>query len=160
MPDQYAMNCAAAVRAMPKPSTSKHRKTTLLSTWGRRCFPPGSSSPNLFSEDPQFISCLAGAPNRQPWAAKRCPGNIDPNPVDTSANACLTDGQIATLQFVYRPYTFAAPLSNNVASFGMWLPNTDPSGSGLIVDPRFKGQEGAPENAPMHSHLGVLGVTA
>ena len=28
-------------------------------------------------------------------------------------------------------------------TFGMWLPNTDPSGSGLISDARFKGQEGA-----------------
>ena len=41
----------------------------------------------------------------------------------------------------------------------MWLPNTDPSGSGLISDVRFKGQEGAAADAPMHSHLGVLGVT-
>lgn len=41
----------------------------------------------------------------------------------------------------------------------MWLPNTDPSGSGLIVTTRFRGQESATENAPVHSHLGVLGVT-
>ena len=41
----------------------------------------------------------------------------------------------------------------------MWLPNTDPSGSGLISDVRFRGQEGAAADAPMHSHLGVLGVT-
>jgi feruloyl esterase len=41
----------------------------------------------------------------------------------------------------------------------MWLPNTDPSGSGLILPARFQGQEGAPADAPMHSHLGVLGVT-
>ena len=41
----------------------------------------------------------------------------------------------------------------------MWVPNTDPSGSGLIVNTRFRGQEGAAENAPFHSHLGVLGVT-
>jgi len=41
----------------------------------------------------------------------------------------------------------------------MWLPNTDPSGSGLISDVRFRGQEGAAVDAPMHSHLGVLGVT-
>jgi Tannase and feruloyl esterase len=34
-----------------------------------------------------------GKPNRHPWAAKRCPGNTDPNPADTSADACLTDGQ-------------------------------------------------------------------
>jgi len=41
----------------------------------------------------------------------------------------------------------------------MWVPNTDPSGSGLILNARFRGQEGAPDTAPMHSHLGVLGVT-
>ncbi len=41
----------------------------------------------------------------------------------------------------------------------MWLPNTDPSGSGLISDVRFRGQEGAAPDAAMHSHLGVLGVT-
>jgi feruloyl esterase len=41
----------------------------------------------------------------------------------------------------------------------MWVPNTDPSGSGLILNTRFKGQEGAADAAPMHAHLGVLGVT-
>src|SRR5262249_36500854 len=49
--------------------------------------------------------------------------------------------------------------ANGVTAFGMWTPNTDPSGSGLILPNRFKGQEGAPENAAKHSHLGVLGVT-
>src|SRR6185312_6585995 len=64
-----------------------------------------------------------------------------------------------TLKMVYSPYIFATPLANGVKSFGMWFPNTDPSGSGLIVPARYKGQEGAAENAPKHSHLGVLGVT-
>jgi Tannase and feruloyl esterase len=41
----------------------------------------------------------------------------------------------------------------------MWVPNTDPSGSGLILNARFRGQEGAAEGAPMHAHLGVLAVT-
>ena len=112
-----------------------------------------------------YMACRAifdvsqGAPNRHPWAAKRCPNNLDPNPADTSATACLTDGQISTLEFVYRRYRFATPLANDVASFGMWLPNTDPSGSGLIVPVRFRGQEGAAADAPLHTHLGVLGVT-
>jgi feruloyl esterase len=112
-----------------------------------------------------YIACRArfdmsqGSPERNPWEARRCPNNVDPNPTDTSAAACLTDGQIATLRLVYSRYRFATPLANNVRTFGMWLPNTDPSGSGLIVDTRFKGQEGAAENAPMHTHLGVLGVT-
>ena len=112
-----------------------------------------------------YLACRAifdvhqGAKNRHPWASKRCPNNVDPNPADTSANACLTDGQISTLEFVYTHYPFAAPLANGVKSFGMWLPNTDPSGSGLILGARFRGQEGAPEDAAMHSHLGVAGVT-
>jgi feruloyl esterase len=97
--------------------------------------------------------------NSNPWSAKRCPDNVDPNPEDTSANACLTNGQISTLNFVYSRYRFATPLANGVKSFGMWLPNTDPSGSGLIVPNRYRGQEEAADNAPVHSHLGALGVT-
>jgi feruloyl esterase len=112
-----------------------------------------------------YMACRAifdvteGAPNRHPWTAKRCPDNVDPNPADTSTKACLTDGQISTLEVVYSRYRFATPLANNVRTFGMWVPNTDPSGSGLIVDTRFKGQEGAAPDAPLHTHLGVLGVT-
>ena len=112
-----------------------------------------------------YMACRAifdvtqGVRNRQPWAAKRCPNNVDPSPEDTSASACLTDGQISTLQFTYARYPFAAPLAHGARTFGMWLPNTDPSGSGLILSARFRGQEGAAESAPMHSHLGVLGVT-
>ena len=100
-----------------------------------------------------------GAPNRRPWAAKRCPNNVDPDPADTSANACLTDGQISTLELTYSRYRFATPLAHGMETFGMWLPNTDPSGSGLILNARFRGQEGAAAEAPMHSHLGALGVT-
>jgi feruloyl esterase len=112
-----------------------------------------------------YMACRAifdvkqGAKGRKPWAAKRCPDNVDPNPADTTAAACLTDGQISTLEFVYSRYAFSAPLANGVRTFGMWLPNTDPSGSGLISDVRFRGQEGAAADAPMHSHLGILGVT-
>jgi len=112
-----------------------------------------------------YMACRAifdlsrGAPNRHPWVAKRCPNNIDPDPSDTSANACLSDGQISTLEFVYSHYKFASPLANGVREFGMWTPNTDPSGSGLILPARFRGQEGAVAEAPMHAHLGVLGVT-
>jgi hypothetical protein len=112
-----------------------------------------------------YMACRAifdvtqGASGRKPWAAKRCSNNVDPNPEDTSANACLTDGQISTLEFTYRRYPFASPLANGTRSFGMWVPNTDPSGSGLILNARFRGQEGANDGSPMHAHLGVLGVT-
>ncbi|HAO79612.1 MAG TPA: tannase/feruloyl esterase family alpha/beta hydrolase [Verrucomicrobia subdivision 3 bacterium] len=100
-----------------------------------------------------------GDSKRNPWAALRAPDGVDPNPADPSANARLTDGQIETLKFVYSRYPFATPLANGVRSFGMWVPNTDPAGSGLIADRRFRGQEGAGDNAPMHGHLGILGVT-
>lgn len=100
-----------------------------------------------------------GPPDRNPWAALRGPDGVDPDPTDTSASARLTDGQIETLKFEYSRYRFATPLANGVKTFGMWVPNTDPAGSGLIADTRFRGQEGAAENAPMHFHLGVLGVT-
>jgi feruloyl esterase len=112
-----------------------------------------------------YMACRAvfdvtqGKKGRQPWAAKRCPDNVDPNPADTSAAACLTDGQISTLQLTYSRYPFATPLANGTRTFGMWVPNTDPSGSGLIVNTRYRSQEGAPETAAAHSHLGVLGVT-
>ena len=100
-----------------------------------------------------------GDPKRNPWAALRGPEGKDPNPQDTSANAKLSDGQIETLKFVYSRYKFATPLANGVTSFGMWVPNTDVSGSGLIESRRFRGQEGAADNAPMHSQLGIAGVT-
>ena len=112
-----------------------------------------------------YMACRAifdvkqGKANRHPWAAKRCPNNVDPNPADTSADACLTDGQISTLELVYSRYSFSQPLANGVKTFGMWLPNTDPSGSGLIANTRFRGQEGAAENAPPYNWIGVLGVT-
>jgi feruloyl esterase len=112
-----------------------------------------------------YMACRAifdvsqGKRGRHPWTAKRCPGNVDPNPADTTGNACLTDGQIATLEFTYSRYAFATPLAYGTKTFGMWVPNTDPSGSGLIANTRFKGQEGATESSASHSHLGVLGVT-
>ncbi|MEO8099964.1 MAG: tannase/feruloyl esterase family alpha/beta hydrolase [Acidobacteriota bacterium] len=112
-----------------------------------------------------YMACHAifdvkqGKSGRDPWAAKRCPGNVDPNPADTSAAACLTSGQIETLQFIYTRYSFGSALANGVKGFGMWFPNTDPSGSGLLVPARYRGQEGAAADAPMHSQLGALGVT-
>ncbi len=111
-----------------------------------------------------YMACRAtfdikqGEPGRDPWAAKRCPNNVDPNPADESANACLTDGQISTLEFIYSRYPFAEPLANGVSTFGMWLPNTDPGGSSLIANERFLGQEGASRDARKFTWLGELGV--
>lgn len=94
-----------------------------------------------------------------PWAALREPNKKDPEPEDNSTSARLTNEQIKTLEFVYSPYKFPSPLANGVKSFGMWLPTTDPESFGTITPTRYKGQEGAPENAPVHSSLGTLGVT-
>ncbi len=94
-----------------------------------------------------------------PWAARRAPGGVDPDPNDTSASARLTDGQIETLQLIYSRYRFSAPLAHGVRSFGMWLPTIDTMGSGFIDGTRYRGQEGAGANARLHTHLGVLGVT-
>jgi hypothetical protein len=112
-----------------------------------------------------YLACRAifdvthGSKGRRPWSAKRCPNNVDPDPGDTSAKACLTDGQISTLELVYSHYQYTTPLAHGVRAFGMWVPNTDPSGSGLIGDVRFAGQEGSAADAPVHRHLGILGVT-
>jgi feruloyl esterase len=114
---------------------------------------------NNYQECRKIFDVTMAPAGRKPWTARRCPDNVDPDPADTSARACLTDGQIATLEFVYSRYRFSSPLAHKVASFGMWLPNTDPGGSGLIADRRFQGQEGAAADAAMHAHLGVLGVT-
>ena len=96
---------------------------------------------------------------KDPWKALRAPNGIDPNPEDASENAKLTDGQIKTLEFVYSPYTWKTPLANGVKSFGMWLPNTSPADMGLIANARFKGQEGAADNARLFTHLGIAGAT-
>ena len=94
-----------------------------------------------------------------PWAALREPNKKNALPEDNTTSARLTNEQIKTLEFVYSPYKFPSPLANGVKSFGMWLPTTDPESFGTITPIRYKGQEGAGENAPVHSSLGVLGVT-
>ncbi len=96
---------------------------------------------------------------KDPWKALRAPNGVDPNPADTSVSAKLTDGQIKTLEFMYSPYIWKTPLANGVKSFGMWLPNTSPADFGLIANTRFKGQEGAADNARLFTHLGIAGAT-
>jgi len=100
-----------------------------------------------------------GVGPKDPWAALRAPNNIDPDPNDKSESAKLTNEQIKTMEFSYSSYKFATPLANGVKSFGMWLPTTEPDGFGMIAGQRFKGQEGATENAQVHGSLGTLGLT-
>ena len=100
-----------------------------------------------------------GSGSSDPWAALRELNKKNALPEDNTTSARLTNEQIKTLEFVYSPYKFPSPLANGVKSFGMWLPTTDPESFGTITPIRYKGQEGAGENAPVHSSLGVLGVT-
>ena len=96
---------------------------------------------------------------KDPWAALRAPNNVDPDPNDNSEKAKLTNEQIKSMEMMFSNYKFATPLANGVKSFGMWLPTTSPDGMGLMERSRYKGQEGAPENARVHSHMGIVGVT-
>lgn len=100
-----------------------------------------------------------GVGPKDPWAALRAPNNVDPNPADKSESAKLTNEQIKTMELAYSTYKFATPLANGVTGFGMWLPTVEPDGFGMITGQRYKGQEGAPDNAQVHGSLGSLGVT-
>lgn len=57
-----------------------------------------------------------------PWASRRCPDNIDPNPEDASQDACLTSGQIETIEFVFSDFEPGVMLPNGRTDFGMWAP--------------------------------------
>lgn len=96
---------------------------------------------------------------KDPWAALRAQKGTDTDSSDNSASFGLSDGQIETLEMIYSPYKFSTPLANGVKSFGMWLPSITPDDFGMITGTRYKGQEGADDNAKVHASLGVLGVT-
>lgn len=101
---------------------------------------------------------------KDPWAAKRCPGNKDPDPTDRSEKACLTSGQIETLHFIFSPQPYPSTHANGVKAFGMWPPSTEVAGGGmggnsLLTDARSRGQEGASADARMFNALGSTGVT-
>jgi Tannase and feruloyl esterase len=123
-----------------------------------------------------------GRGEADPWAAKRCPNDVDPNPDDNSADACLTSGQIETLEFEFSNYEPDLKLANKRTNFGMWAPTTAVGGGGfgpppgaaapgggpgfpgrgggggLFFGQRFRGQEGAPADAPVFTVLGSIGV--
>lgn len=153
------------VRIQEKPTTNSitpAKIKTITSEFLRQCDTLDGISDgiiNNYMAARAIFNVKNGIGPKDPWKALRAPNGIDPNPKDTTANAKLTDGQIKTLEFVYSPYTFKTPLANRVKSFGMWLPNITPSDFGLITGTRYKGQEGATENAPLFRHLGILGVT-
>jgi len=138
-----------------------------------------------------YVDCRAifnvndGIGEADPWAARRCPDGADPDPQDASQDACLTPGQIETLELVFSAYEPDARLPNGRTDFGMWAPTTavgnaaaltgpaPPSGGtgtggaggfpglpggGLFTAERYVGQEGAADDARVFSALGSIGV--
>lgn len=106
-----------------------------------------------------YIACRAifdvsqGGSGRDPWAAIRCPGDVDPNPGDTSGKACLTSGQIETVNFMLKPYAYATPLVNGVTHFGNYTPG--PLFANLLTDKRYAGQEGGAPTAVYDEGTGL-----
>jgi feruloyl esterase len=104
---------------------------------------------------------------KSPWAARRCADGRDPAPDDASERACLTDGQIETLQFIFSRQFFGGRRAHGTESFGMWAPSTEvvvgglppASGNALLNDIRYVGQEGAGAGARVFSSLGSPGLT-
>jgi pimeloyl-ACP methyl ester carboxylesterase len=108
-----------------------------------------------------YVDCRAifnvndGSGEPTPWGARRCPNDVDPDPQDATQNACLTSGQIQTLQVFFSSRRSEVTLANGRTHFGMWAPT---SSSALLVAQRFRGQEGAAVDAPFFSNQGTLGV--
>jgi feruloyl esterase len=117
-----------------------------------------------------YMGCRAifnvndGKGTRSPWASRRCPGGKDPDPANATESACLTEGQIETLHFIFSSRLYGATMANGSTSFGMWAPSTEVAGGGmggnsLLGDARYRGQEGAAADARVFNALGTLGVT-
>jgi feruloyl esterase len=120
-----------------------------------------------------YMDCRAifntsdGKGPKSPWSARRCPEGRDPAPEDASERACLTDGQISTLQFIFSQQPFAAKRAHGTKAFGMWVPTTEvvvgglppASGNALLNDIRYQGQEGASADARVFTSLGSPGLT-
>jgi feruloyl esterase len=76
-----------------------------------------------------YVDCRAifnvndGSGESDPWAARRCPGDVNPAPQDASQNACLTSGQIESLHVFFSDRKAGARLANGRTDFGMWAPS-------------------------------------
>lgn len=97
-----------------------------------------------------------------PWAAIQCRNDTDPDPTDTSTQACVTSGQIETLHYVFSEFTPGVRLGFGRETFGMWAPTTSVAAQGgfggLFTGMRYRGQEGAGADAPVFATLGTNGV--
>ena len=100
-----------------------------------------------------------GDPKRNPWAALQASPATDSPGTDPTAQPMLSREQMETLNFIYSRYPLPFSLANGVTRFGMWMPSTDPAGGGMLVQQRFKGQEGAAANSSVYTSIGSLGVT-
>lgn len=115
----------------------------------------------------QIFNVRDGKGVKSPWQSRRCPDGRDPAPADATANACLTDGQIKTLEFMFSNRPYLSTLAHGTKSFGMWVPTTEvvvgglppATGNALLNDIRYLGQEGAAADARMFAALGSVGTT-
>jgi len=90
-----------------------------------------------------YIDCRAifnvndGIGESDPWAAKRCENDVDPNPEDASQAACLTSGQIETLELVFSNFEPDADLANGRTNFGMSAPTSAVGNPAALVGEGF-----------------------
>jgi hypothetical protein len=73
-----------------------------------------------------------GIGEADPWKAKRCPNDVDPKPDDATQNACLTSGQIETLQVFFSRRMTDLALANGRKDFGMWAPTVSVANAGAL----------------------------
>jgi feruloyl esterase len=132
--------------------------TAVLAEFMRRCDKLdglGDGIINAYFDCRAIFNVNDGIGEPDPWAARRCPNDVDPDPQDATQNACLTSGQIQTLQVFFSNRSSEVKLANGRTDFGMWAPT---SSGALLVGQRYRGQEGAAVDAPAFSNQGTIGV--
>jgi hypothetical protein len=73
-----------------------------------------------------------GIGEADPWKARRCANDVDPKPDDATQNACLTSGQIETLQAFFSRRMTDLKLANGRRDFGMWAPTASLANAGAL----------------------------
>src|SRR5690606_25260541 len=89
-----------------------------------------------------------GIGEADPWAAKRCPNDVDPAPDDASQNACLTSAQIETVEFFFSNFEPGVTLANGRTNFGMWAPTSAIGNAGSLAGDAPAAAEGRTGGAP------------
>jgi hypothetical protein len=99
----------------------------VLAEFMRRCDNLDGLADGIIND---YFDCRAifnvndGIGESDPWKAKRCPNDVDPDPEDATQNACLTSGQIETLEMFFSNRKSGVKLVNGRTDFGMWAPTT------------------------------------